>query len=209
MAKTTSPELAAFLKKESEGFENPQDALDTFRKEHWKALKSYYPEFTTELAKRVSASGLSDEEYDDLISDLLGEERDERPFRNRYWFVVDLDERGQFNVHVEDPSGQVVWQASNEDEEDGEFGPVRDGFMKHGQDIAGLESYLKDLEIIPQEASLGDEKERGQLDADKQRRQRPINKGEPWERNEPTQWKFNQGKMGESVKGFVDSLLEG
>jgi hypothetical protein len=83
-----------------------------------------------------------------------------------YLYLIDLDERGSFRAHVEDAkTGKVVFQFSNEEEEevlddegeptgevhtfDGEISMVRDGYMKHGEDIVGLEEYLIDMKIIP------------------------------------------------------------
>lgn len=73
---------------------------------------------------------------------------------NTYVYVVDLDERGIFAVHVEDRNGFTVWEASTEEDENGEFWPVRDGFMKHVEDLAGLEAYLKQVKILPAKAEL-------------------------------------------------------
>jgi len=79
-----------------------------------------------------------------------------------YLYLIDLDERGSFRAHVEDAkTGKVVFQFSNEEEEIddegeptgnvsyGEISLVQDGYMKHGEDIAGLEEYLIDMKIIP------------------------------------------------------------
>jgi hypothetical protein len=71
-----------------------------------------------------------------------------------YEFIVDLDERGIFSCHVDDPEGKDVWSASTEDEVEGEFWPVRDGFMKHTEDMKGLENYLKSMKIMPKDAVL-------------------------------------------------------
>jgi hypothetical protein len=65
-----------------------------------------------------------------------------------YNYVVDLDERGVYKCHVENSNGKTIWQASTEDEEDGEFWPVRDGFMKNGRDMSGLTKYLSEMGII-------------------------------------------------------------
>jgi len=84
-----------------------------------------------------------------------------------YLYLIDLDERGSFRAHVEDAkTGKVIFQFSNEEEvlddegeptgetEEGEIGLVRDGYMKHGEDIAGLEEYLIDMKIIPEGSHL-------------------------------------------------------
>lgn len=89
------------------------------------------------------------------VLDWLGDKlSDDELKNNKYEFVVDADERGTFSCHVDDPNGKEVWSASTEDDEDGEFFPVVDGFMKHTKDIKGLEEYLKDLKILPKEATL-------------------------------------------------------
>jgi hypothetical protein len=69
---------------------------------------------------------------------------------------IDLDERGWFKAHVENQSGKMVFEFSNEDEETGwpsEDGLwlVEDGFMRHGRDADGLLNYLKSVGL----ASLG------------------------------------------------------
>jgi len=89
------------------------------------------------------------------VLDWLGDKlSDDELKNNKYEFVVDMDERGTFSCHVNDPNDKEVWSASTDDNEDGEFSPVVDGFMKHTKDIKGLETYLKDLKIIPKDASL-------------------------------------------------------
>jgi hypothetical protein len=69
-------------------------------------------------------------------------------------YIVDLDERGIYKCHVENCNGKIIWEASNEDEEDGEFWPVRDGFMKNTKDMNGLTDYLIDLGIIRESVSI-------------------------------------------------------
>ncbi len=61
--------------------------------------------------------------------------------------VVDLNERGSFQAHVEDEKGKTVFSFSNEDEETGwpsEDGLwlVTDGFMDHCLDVDGLHQYM-------------------------------------------------------------------
>lgn len=84
---------------------------------------------------------------------LNGIDEKKSKFKN-FLFVVDMDERGVFSAHVEDPKGKEVFSFSSEDEEDGELWIVRDGFMRHSTDIAGLEEYLVDLKIIPRGAVI-------------------------------------------------------
>jgi hypothetical protein len=89
------------------------------------------------------------------VLDWLGDKlADDELKNNKYEFVVDADERDTFSCHVDDPNGKEVWSASTNDDEDGEFSPVVDGFMKHTKDIKGLEEYLKDLKVIPKDATV-------------------------------------------------------
>lgn len=68
-----------------------------------------------------------------------------------YHYIVDLDERGIYKCHVEHAeTGKIIWEASNEESEDGSFWPVEDGFMSNARDMTGLETYLVDMEIIEQ-----------------------------------------------------------
>jgi len=70
-----------------------------------------------------------------------------------YHYIVDLNERGIYKAHVEDAdSFKIIWVASNQD--DGEFWPVRDGFMKHCQDMIGLWAYLQESSLIPFKSKL-------------------------------------------------------
>lgn len=73
-------------------------------------------------------------------------------YEPQYKFYVDLDERGEFRARVDAPNDETVYMI--ESEPDGEISQVRDGFMKHGTDIQGLEKYLKQLEIIPKKSSI-------------------------------------------------------
>lgn len=66
----------------------------------------------------------------------------------RYLYVIDLDERGYFNAHVEDDDGKVVYEFSNDDSEDGSLSIIEDGFMKHTRDVRGLQDYLRDMDVI-------------------------------------------------------------
>ena len=66
--------------------------------------------------------------------------------------MIDLDERGSFLAHVENKNGKAVFniKAGNELKED-ESSIFEDGWMKHKEDIDGLEKYLKQLRIIRQD----------------------------------------------------------
>jgi hypothetical protein len=84
---------------------------------------------------------------------------------------VDLDERGQYNAHVEDENGQDIFSYSNETEVlDGEGEPtgetetgslwlVEDGFMKNADDLDGLAKYLKQHQLMPENGRLLDKHE--------------------------------------------------
>jgi hypothetical protein len=77
-----------------------------------------------------------------------------------YKYIIDLNERGYFNAHVEDPSGKVIFEMNNEELDDegkvsyGGLWLVDAGYMRGYNDVAGLESYLKQMEVIPQSAVL-------------------------------------------------------
>ena len=91
-----------------------------------------------------------------------------------YKYVIDLDERGQFQAHVEDHDGKTVWEVSYpeyyQDDETGEEMEnstiFEDGYMKDTEDIDGLEKYLKQMGTMPQEAELKSEDEFEEEDED-------------------------------------------
>lgn len=64
-----------------------------------------------------------------------------------YEYFINLDERGDFSADVRNSNGKTVF-----DIEGGEI--FEDGFMRHKNDIAGLEGYLKELGIIPKGGRL-------------------------------------------------------
>ncbi len=72
--------------------------------------------------------------------------------------VVDLDERGIFKAHVEDPDGNSIFEFSNEDEEGGVskhgIWLVSAGYMRHGRDTDGLLSYLQEIGVATNENTL-------------------------------------------------------
>ena len=72
-----------------------------------------------------------------------------------YLFIVDLDERGIFKCHIENQkSSRVVWQADNEEEEDGSFWPIECGYMKNTKDMDGLTEHLLDMGVIKSGATI-------------------------------------------------------
>ena len=69
--------------------------------------------------------------------------------------TIDLDERGEYRCHVDNCNGETVWSASTD--ENGEFWPTVDGFMKHTSDMTGLASYLADMKVIPHGSTITNE----------------------------------------------------
>lgn len=70
-----------------------------------------------------------------------------------YHYIVDLDERGIYKAHVEhSETGQTVFELSNEDEDGNtsDLWIIEDGFMRHTEDMRGLERYLRGHKIIGQ-----------------------------------------------------------
>jgi capsule polysaccharide export protein KpsC/LpsZ len=64
----------------------------------------------------------------------------------KYKFVIDLNERGYFQAHVEDEEGKDIINFSNE--EDGSFYMIEDGFMADIEDMIGLKEYLIFCQLI-------------------------------------------------------------
>lgn len=66
-----------------------------------------------------------------------------------YGYYIDLHERGSFIADVRDAQGKTIYEvrAGNELGED-ETSLVDDGFMKHVEDIDGLQAYLIDLKLL-------------------------------------------------------------
>lgn len=67
----------------------------------------------------------------------------------RYEYVVNLDERGEFNADVRDEAGNTVHEVAT-NPETGEVFEVESGYMKHARDVDGLADYLRDLGIFKQ-----------------------------------------------------------
>ena len=69
--------------------------------------------------------------------------------RHALTLVVDLDERGSFKAHVENYTGDSIFEVSNEDENgnpsDDGIWPVTAGYMHHNRDTRGLLSYLREI----------------------------------------------------------------
>lgn len=77
------------------------------------------------------------------------------------------EERGQFNAYVSDKDGNTVWEVNYpdyyEDELTGEMleGSTifEDGFMRHVDDIQGLEKYLKQMGVLKSDDELVDDED--------------------------------------------------
>lgn len=66
-----------------------------------------------------------------------------------FGYYIDLDERGEFSADVRNQKGKTVFEISG-------FEIFEDGFMKHKEDISGLQDYLVDLGILDQGDKLHD-----------------------------------------------------
>lgn len=72
----------------------------------------------------------------------------------RHTYHIDHNERGEFRASVRNANGDTVYNVTNHEEDEnghehyGEINEVRDGFMRHGKDISGLETHLKSLGIL-------------------------------------------------------------
>jgi hypothetical protein len=70
-----------------------------------------------------------------------------------YAYVIDMDERGEFASHVLDKDDNIIYQM-HKDDETGELWLVRDGFIRDGLDIKGLEKYLRDMKVLEKDSIL-------------------------------------------------------
>lgn len=80
------------------------------------------------------------------------------------------EERGELSAYVENmATGEEVWSfkypdySLPEDEREFQSTPVSDGFMRHWEDINGLENYLKDLSVLPDGSELMSEEKANNL----------------------------------------------
>ena len=69
----------------------------------------------------------------------------------RYYYHIDMDERGEFHSHLEDRNNKVVWDSG---ETQDMIDNIESGFMKHARDVDGLELWLKSLDIIPDDSII-------------------------------------------------------
>lgn len=94
----------------------------------------------------IAGSSLFDEMMEDAIKwrkSLMSE---------KFGYYVNLDERGEFYADVRNESGDTVFEIRLPDEEGGSI--IEDGFMRDKEDISGLQSYLIDLKVLPEDAEL-------------------------------------------------------
>lgn len=75
-----------------------------------------------------------------------------------YGLIVNLDERGQFYADVCDLDGTTVFEIKS-DEEEGGIWLIDDGYMKHKEDVSGLQDYLVEMEVIPAKSSVFEARE--------------------------------------------------
>lgn len=78
-------------------------------------------------------------------------------FREKLFYVIDLDERGIFKAHVENQNGKEVFSLSNEDEggwPKGDLDLVEDGYMRHARDINGLLEHLQEVGLAGPRSTL-------------------------------------------------------
>lgn len=72
---------------------------------------------------------------------------------SNYHFMVNKDERGEFYADVRKIlTDETVFEIKSD--KNGEIPMVRDGFMKHKEDLEGLEQYLKEKGIMENTADL-------------------------------------------------------
>ena len=71
-----------------------------------------------------------------------------------FGYYVNQDERGTFYADVRDAEGETLFEISSD--EDGRIDLIEDGFMKHKEDIGGLQEHLASLGIIPANGELCD-----------------------------------------------------
>ena len=74
---------------------------------------------------------------------------------NIYTYHINLNERGSFIADVRNAKGKTVYEIKAGDElgED-ETSIFDDGYMKNIHDIGGLEEYLKEMQVIPNDAKI-------------------------------------------------------
>lgn len=73
----------------------------------------------------------------------------------QFTYHINLDERGSFCADVRNSEEETVFTIKSGDElPEGETSIFEDGFMKHKDDMSGLEDYLMEMGIIPIGATI-------------------------------------------------------
>lgn len=70
-----------------------------------------------------------------------------------YGYYINLDERGSFYADVRNARGSTVYEIRDEPDDDS-TSIFEDGFMRDKHDLDGLETYLRDLGIIPNDGRI-------------------------------------------------------
>lgn len=65
----------------------------------------------------------------------------------KFYYHINLDERGDFEADVRNGDEKTVFEIQG-------FDIFEDGFMRHKEDIRGLQDYLRDLEVIGKQDTL-------------------------------------------------------
>ena len=99
-------------------------------------------------------SGDAVETLNGLISEARNLMNIESPFPS-FGYYINLNERGYFEADVRDQSGKTIFEVkSGLSLAAGESDLIEDGFMKHANDLKGLETYLKSLRLLPDQGRL-------------------------------------------------------
>jgi len=128
------------------------------------------------LYEYVTDNSLRMEVYNDLentrklsigggVDDTDEDSNEKKNITNKFVYKFH-EERGEISAYVEDmTNGNTVWEFKYpdhdlpEEEREMQSSPVDDGFMRHFEDISGLEKYLKQLGDIPEDAEIVSEVE--------------------------------------------------
>lgn len=103
----------------------------------------------TSMAEYIMSKAWEDSKapfcYEDIINI-------ETPAENQYKYVVDLDERGEFNAHIEDTDGETVWTVETEEIQQ----LIEDGFITHVTDTHDICDHLIKIGVLSNGAKLID-----------------------------------------------------
>lgn len=131
-------------KKQNSDMNQDKDYYDTYNYND-----SYYKTLNNmKNIKKIKAELLKKSDYEEEDY-----ERDDFDNDGNYYYIVDLDERGEFQSHVEDRDGNVVIGFLTEDIQQ----LIEDGYIDYGNDVDGMELYLKQMGFIQDFASLEEE----------------------------------------------------